>query len=117
MKHLTKSLYTYVLIAIFLGGFLGYVNPSAGVALKPISDGFIALIKMLIGPVIFCTVVLGIAGSGSLKKLGRVGAKSLLYFETISTFALIIGLLSGNIIKPGAGFHADASKLEAAKVE
>lgn len=92
------------------------MSPSSGVALKPVSDAFISLIKMLIGPVIFCTVVLGIAGSGSLKKLGRVGAKSLFYFEVVSTFALAIGLLAGNLIKPGAGFHANPAELEGAKV-
>jgi aerobic C4-dicarboxylate transport protein len=116
MKHLAKSLYAWVLFAIIAGGFLGYVSPSSGIALKPISDGFIALIKMLIGPVIFCTVVLGIAGAGCLEKLGRVGIKSLFYFEIVSTLALAIGLLVGNIIKPGSGFHIDPSKLEASKV-
>jgi aerobic C4-dicarboxylate transport protein len=115
MRHLTTSLYTWVLFAILVGGFLGYINPTAGMALKPVSDGFIALIKMLIGPVIFCTVVLGIAGSGSLKKLGRVGAKSLIYFEVVSTLALIIGLLAGNVIKPGASFHADPAQLDSTK--
>lgn len=116
MRRVINSLYAWVLFAIFAGGLLGYYSPSTGITLKPVADGFIALIKMLIGPVIFCTVVLGIAGSGSLKKLGRVGGKALIYFEVISTFALIIGLIVGNIMKPGAGFHADKALLDSAKI-
>lgn len=116
MKHLAKSLYSWVLVAIVVGGVLGYISPSSGIAMKPVSDAFIALIKMLIGPVIFCTVVLGIAGSGSLSKLGRVGGKALLYFETVSTLALIIGMVAGNVLKPGNGFHVDYMQLEEAKI-
>lgn len=116
MKQLAKSLYAWVLVAIAVGGVLGYISPSSGVALKPISDGFIALIKMLIGPVIFCTVVLGIAGSGSLNKLGRVGGKALIYFEVVSTLALVIGLIVGNVLKPGNGFHVDYNQLEESKI-
>ncbi|MCD6035076.1 MAG: dctA [Rickettsiales bacterium] len=116
MKHITRSLYFWVLVAIVSGGVLGYLSPEAGIALKPIADGFIALIKMLIGPVIFCTVVLGIAGSGSIKKLGRVGGKALLYFEVISTFALVIGLLVGNLTQVGAGLDIDPATLDASKV-
>jgi aerobic C4-dicarboxylate transport protein len=116
MKRLVKSLYIWVLIAIFAGAVLGYVSPSSGVALKAVSDAFVALIKMLIGPVIFCTVVLGIAGSGGMKKLGRVGGKALLYFEVVSTFALVIGLVAGNLLKPGTGFKVDYAKLDAANV-
>lgn len=116
MKHLIKSLYAWVIIAIFAGGLLGHFSPSTGIAIKPIADGFIALIKMLIGPIIFCTVVLGIAGSGSLKKLGRVGGKALIYFEVISTIALAVGLLVGNLFAPGQGFHADIAQLDVSKV-
>jgi len=116
MKRLAKSLYIWVLVAILAGAMLGYVSPSSGVALKPVSDAFVALIKMLIGPVIFCTVVLGIAGSGNMKKLGRVGGKALLYFEVVSTFALVLGLIAGNVLKPGAGFNVDHAKLDAANV-
>ena len=85
-------------------------------ALKPLGDGFIALIKMLIAPIIFCTVVLGIAGAGSMKKVGRVGGKALLYFEVVSTIALVIGLIVANVLRPGAGFNADPASLDAAAV-
>lgn len=116
MRRLTASLYFWVLVAIFAGSLLGYLAPAAGIAMKPISDGFIALIKMLIAPVIFCTVVQGIAGTGNLKKLGRVGGKALLYFEIVSTVALALGLLVANVLRPGANFHADPNKLDAGRV-
>src|SRR5437870_9879570 len=113
MKRLIGHLYFWVLLAIVGGGIFGYVNPPAAVKLKPLGDGFIALVKMLISPVIFCTVVLGIAGAGDMKKVGRVGGKALIYFEVVSTFALIIGLLVVNIVKPGSGFNADPRTLDA----
>src|SRR6478609_5008478 len=116
MRRLTHHLYFWVLLAILAGGTLGYLSPSTGVALKPLGDGFIALVKMLIAPIIFCTVVLGIAGAGSMKKVGRVGGKALLYFEVVSTFALIIGLIVANVLKPGAGFNADPATLDAKAV-
>ena len=113
MRRLTSHLYFWVLLAIVAGGALGYVDPATGVQLKPLGDGFIALVKMLISPIIFCTVVLGIAGAGTMKKVGRVGGKALLYFEVVSTFALAIGLIVGNLIQPGAGFNADPASLDA----
>ena len=113
MRALTSHLYFWVLLAIVAGGILGYVDPAAGVSLKPLGDGFIALVKMLIGPIIFCTVVLGIAGAGDMKKVGRVGGKALIYFEVVSTFALIIGLIVANVIRPGAGFNANPGTLDA----
>ena len=116
MRHLTRHLYFWVLLAIVVGGSIGYFSPSTGVALKPLGDGFIAMVKMLIAPIIFCTVVLGIAGAGNMKKVGRVGGKALLYFEVVSTFALIIGLVVANLIKPGAGFNADPATLDAKAV-
>ena len=116
MRNLTRHLYFWVLLAIVLGGTIGYVSPETGVKLKPLGDGFIALVKMLISPIIFCTVVLGIAGAGSMKKVGRVGGKALLYFEIVSTFALMIGLLIANLIRPGAGFNADPATLDAKAV-
>jgi aerobic C4-dicarboxylate transport protein len=116
MRRLTGHLYFWVLIAIVLGGTIGYARPEAGIALKPLGDGFIALVKMLISPIIFCTVVLGIAGAGDMKKVGRVGGKALLYFEVVSTVALVIGLTVGNVLKPGEGFNADPSTLDAAAV-
>jgi aerobic C4-dicarboxylate transport protein len=116
MKNLTRHLYFWVLLAILAGGTIGYVSPETGVKLKPLGDGFIALVKMLIAPIIFCTVVLGIAGAGSMKKVGRVGGKALLYFEVVSTFALVIGLIVANVIRPGAGFNADPASLDAKAV-
>ncbi len=116
MKNLTRHLYFWVLLAIVAGGTIGYLSPETGVRLKPLGDGFIALVKMLIAPIIFCTVVLGIAGAGNMKKVGRVGGKALLYFEVVSTFALVIGLLVANLVRPGAGFNADPASLDAKAV-
>lgn len=111
-----NHLYVWVLIAIFIGGLIGFIDPELGVALKPLGDGFIALIKMLIAPVIFCTIVLGMAGAGDIKKVGRVGVKALLYFETVSAGALAIGLVAVKIIQPGAGFNVDPKTLDASAV-
>ena len=108
--------YLWVLAAIIIGGAIGHLAPSAGVALKPLGDGFIALVKMLIAPIIFLTVVLGIAGVSDVKKVGRVGVKAILYFEVISSLALVIGLVVVNLLKPGAGFDADPATLDAAAV-
>jgi aerobic C4-dicarboxylate transport protein len=105
-------LYIQVLIAIALGIALGYFKPDLGKEMKPLGDGFISLIKMMIAPVIFCTVVHGISSMGDLRKVGRVGVKTLLYFETVSTFALVIGLLVGEIVRPGAGFNIDPASLD-----
>jgi aerobic C4-dicarboxylate transport protein len=113
MKRLTSHLYFWVLLAIVAGGTVGYLNPPMGVALKPFGDGFISLVKMLISPIIFCTVVLGIAGAGDMKKVGRVGGKALIYFEVVSTIALAIGVVVANVIQPGAGFNADPATLDA----
>jgi len=116
MKRITSHLYFWVLLAIIGGGLFGYLDPAQAVKLKPLGDGFIALVKMLISPVIFCTVVLGIAGAGDMRKVGRVGGKALLYFEVISTFALIIGLTVVTLVKPGAGFNVDPNTLDAKAV-
>src|SRR2546427_695970 len=116
MKRVVRQLYFWVLIGIFSGGLLGYVNPPFAVSLKPLGDGFIALVKMLINPIIFCTVVLGITGAGDMKKVGRVGGKALLYFEAVSTLALLIGLVVMNVLQPGAGFNADPRTLDAKSV-
>src|SRR6201987_1139112 len=105
-------LYIQVLIAIALGIALGYFYPDLGKQMKPLGDGFISLIKMMIAPVIFCTVVHGISSMGDLRKVGRVGMKTLLYFEVVSTVALFIGLLVGKIVEPGAGFNIDAASLD-----
>src|SRR5713226_3777332 len=109
-------LYVQVLIAIAIGILLGHFFPKTGVAMKPLGDGFIQLIKMMIAPVIFCTVVHGIASMSDLTKVGRVGLKTLLYFEVVSTVALAIGLLVGEIVHPGAGFNIDPATLDAKAV-
>ena len=116
MKALTRHLYFWVLLSIALGGLLGAVKPEWGAALKPVADGFIALVKMLISPIIFCTVVLGIAGAGDLKKVGRIGGKALLYFEVVSTLALGIGLALVHLLRPGKGFNIDPSTLDGSAV-
>ena len=116
-KPFYKVLYVQVLFAIACGVLLGYFEPKMGVDLKPLGDGFIKLVKMIIAPVIFCTVVHGIAGMQDMKKVGRVGGKALLYFEIVSTFALMIGLVVANVAKPGAGFNADLSTLDTKAVE
>jgi aerobic C4-dicarboxylate transport protein len=111
-----RVLYLQVLIAIALGAAIGHFSPALGVDLKPLGDGFVKLIKTVITLVIFCTVVSGIAGMESMKKVGRVGGKALLYFEVVSTLALAIGLIVGNLLHPGAGFNADPSQLDAKAV-
>jgi aerobic C4-dicarboxylate transport protein len=105
-------LYVQVLIAIVLGVLIGNFYPDLGKALKPLGDGFIALIKMMIAPVIFCTIVHGIASMSDLKKVGRVGVKTLFYFEVVSTFALLIGLIIGEVLQPGSGFNIDPASLD-----
>src|SRR3954451_2264024 len=107
-----KILYIQVLIAIALGVLLGYEAPETAKSMKWLGDAFIALIKMMIAPVIFCTIVHGIASMGDLKKVGRVGLKALIYFEAVSTLALLTGVIVGEIVKPGAGFGADPKTLD-----
>jgi aerobic C4-dicarboxylate transport protein len=115
-KRITSHLYFWVLVGILAGGIFGAVDPEHAVQLKPLGDGFIALVKMLIGPVIFCTVVLGIAGAGDMKKVGRVGGKALIYFETVSNVSLVIGLIVVNVLKPGEGFNVDPATLDTGAV-
>jgi len=111
-KRFYQHLYVQVLTAIAIGVVLGNFFPETGVAMKPFGEAFIKLIKMIITPVIFCTVVTGIAGMEDMKKVGRVGAKALLYFEVITSLALAIGLIVVNVIRPGDGFNADVTKLD-----
>lgn len=111
-----KSLYFQVLIAIVIGILLGHFYPELGEQMKPLGDGFIKLIKMVIAPVIFCTVVTGIAGMENMKTVGRTGAIALLYFEIVSTIALCIGLLVVNILQPGAGMNVDPATLDSKAV-
>src|SRR6195952_1034487 len=105
-------LYIQVLVAIAVGVALGHFYPEAGRSMKPLGDGFIALIRMMIAPAIFCTVVHGIASIGDMRKVGRIGGKTLLYFEAVSTVGLLIGLLVGELLQPGAGFNIDPSTLD-----
>lgn len=111
-KKIHRHLYVQVLTAITLGILLGHFQPEWAVTMKPLGDGFIKLIKMIIAPIIFCTVVTGIAGMQDMEKVGRVGIKALLYFEAVSTLALVIGLLVVHLIQPGAGMNVDASTLD-----
>lgn len=112
LKKLSQHLYLQVLTAIIIGIILGHYYPSIASEMKPLGDGFIKLIKMLIAPIIFCTVVTGIANMQSMEKIGRVGIKALLYFEVVSTLALIIGLLVIHIIQPGVGMNIDVNSLD-----
>ncbi|ACO74865.1 dicarboxylate/amino acid:cation symporter [Laribacter hongkongensis] len=111
-RKLYKSLYFQVIVAIICGVLLGHFMPDSGTAMKPLGDGFIKLVKMMITPIIFCTVVVGIAGMEDMKKVGRVGGKALLYFEVVTTLALIIGLVVVNVLKPGAGMNVDPATLD-----
>ena len=114
--RILRSLYVQVLVAVVAGALIGHLWPETGVALKPLGDGFIRLIKMLIGPIVFCTVVLGISGMEDLKKVGRTGGLALLYFEVVSTIALVIGLVVVNVVRPGAGMHVDPATLDTSAV-
>jgi len=116
-KRIYRHLYFQVLTAIAMGVLLGHFYPETGADMKPLGDSFIKLIKMIIAPIIFCTVVTGIAGMEDMKKVGRVGVKALLYFEIVSTLALAIGLLVVSVIRPGAGMNADVSKLDTRALE
>ena len=111
-KPLYKSLYVQVIVAIVIGVLLGYFYPDTGAAMKPLGDGFIKLIKMIIAPIIFCTVVVGIAGMEDMKKVGKTGGYALLYFEIVSSIALIVGLTIVNLVQPGVGMHIDPASLD-----
>jgi aerobic C4-dicarboxylate transport protein len=115
-RPLYTSLYFQVIVAVIVGVVLGVLAPEAGAAMKPLGDAFIRLIKMIIAPVIFCTVVTGIAGMEDMKKVGRTGLYALIYFEIVSTIALVIGLVVVNVLRPGAGMHIDSATLDAGAV-
>jgi aerobic C4-dicarboxylate transport protein len=116
-RPIYRSLYFQVVVAILIGIAIGYFFPHTGAALKPLGDGFIKLIKMLIAPIIFCTVVLGIAGMEQMKQVGKTGGLALLYFEVVSTLALILGLIVVNVFKPGAGMNIDPAALDTRAIE
>jgi len=111
-KPIYKSLYFQVITAIVFGVLLGHFYPESGAAMKPLGDGFIKLIKMIIAPIIFCTVVVGIAGMEDMKKVGKTGGMALLYFEVVSSIALVIGLVVVNVLQPGAGMNVDPAALD-----
>src|ERR1700741_5485523 len=111
-KPLYRSLYFQVICAIVIGVLVGQFYPETGTAMKPLGDGFIKLIKMIIAPIIFCTVVIGIAGMEDMKKVGKTGGLALLYFEIVSSIALVVGLVIINIVQPGSGMNVDASTLD-----
>jgi aerobic C4-dicarboxylate transport protein len=111
-----QSLYLQVLVAIAAGIALGVFAPETGAAMKPVGDAFIALVKMIIGPVIFLTVVVGIAHMGDLRHVGRIGLKALIYFEVLTTVALLLGLLVVNLVQPGAGMGIDPASLDVGAV-
>src|SRR5205085_4345833 len=115
-KPLYRSLYFQVIVAIALGVLLGYFFPETGEAMKPLGDGFVKLIKMIIAPVIFCTVVVGIAGMESMKTVGKTGGYALLYFEAVSTLALLVGLVIINTLQPGTGMSVDPASLDTRSV-
>ncbi len=115
-KPFYASLWVQVLVAMALAIALGYFSPARAIAMKPLGDAFIRLITMIITILIFCTVVTGIAGMQDLKKVGRVGGKALLYFEIVSTIALMIGLIVGNVVRPGNGFNVNVASLDAKAV-
>ncbi len=111
-KPLYRSLYVQVLVAVAIGVLLGHFRPELGTEMKPLGDAFIKLIKMIIAPIIFCTVVVGIAGMEDMKKVGKTGGLALMYFEIVSTVALVIGLVIVNLVKPGEGMHVDPASLD-----
>src|SRR5437667_2936161 len=115
-KPVYQSLYFQVIIAIAIGVLLGYFFPETGEAMKPLGDGFIKLIKMIIAPVIFCTVVVGIAGMESMKTVGKTGGYALVYFEAVSTLALLVGMVIINVFQPGAGMNIDPASLDTKSV-
>ena len=116
-KPLYRSLYFQVICAIVVGVLVGHFYPETGTAMKPLGDGFIKLIKMIIAPIIFCTVVVGIAGMEDMKKVGKTGGLALLYFEVVSTIALVIGLVLVNVLQPGAGMNVDVKSLDTRSIQ
>jgi aerobic C4-dicarboxylate transport protein len=107
-----RKLYVQVLIAIAVGILLGHFYPSLAVELKPLSDGFITLIRAVVPVIVFATVAVGIAKMGDMRRVGLVGLRALIYFEVVSTFALVVGLFVGNLLQPGAGLHIDPATLD-----
>jgi aerobic C4-dicarboxylate transport protein len=116
VKRFLKTLYGQVLVATVIGLVVGRVWPDAGVAMKPLGDAFIKIVRMIVAPIIFCTVVVGIAGASGVKTVGKAGVLALVYFEVVTTVALILGLVAVNVIRPGVGMNVDAAKLDASAI-
>ena len=114
--RLLKQLWFQVLAGMLAGGLLGWLDPNLGAQMKPFGDGFIALVRMIIGPVIFCTVVHGVAGMNDMRRVGRVAVKALVYFELVTTLALALALVAVNLLKPGAGMNVDGRRIDAQAV-
>jgi aerobic C4-dicarboxylate transport protein len=112
VKRFSRSLYLQVITAVIIGALVGHFYPAVGTQMKPLGEGFIKLVKMLIAPIVFSTVVTGIAKMGDLKKVGRVGLKGIIYFEVLSTIALVIGLVVGKVFQPGAGMNVNPASLD-----
>ena len=117
MPKFFKSIFGQVVIALVVGVALGILVPSFAVSLKPLGDGFIKLIKVLIAPIVFCVVVHGIASAGSLKKVGRVGVKAIVYFEVVTTIALLLGIALAYLFEPGVGMNIDPKSLDASSLK
>ena len=111
-QPLYARLWFQVIVGIVVGVVLGQLNPGLGASMRPLGDGFVKLIRMMIAPIIFGTVVVGIAKMGDMKEVGRIGLRAIVYFEAVSTLALIIGLVFVNVMQPGAGMHASAAQLD-----
>jgi aerobic C4-dicarboxylate transport protein len=116
-RAIVRSLYVQVLAGIAVGILLGLVAPDTGAAMRPLGDGFIKLVKMLIAPIVFCTVVVGIAHMGAMKEVGRIGVRALIYFEVVSTLSLVIGMVVVNLVQPGSGLHIDPASLDMTTVQ
>src|SRR6185436_830236 len=111
-QPLYARLWFQVIVGIAVGVALGQLNPGLGASMRPLGDAFVKLIRMMIAPIIFGTVVVGIAKMGDMKEVGRIGLRAIVYFEVVSTIALVIGLVFVNVMKPGAGMHANAAQLD-----
>ena len=116
MQAIKKSLFLQVVIALILGWLFGFFFPQHAKEFQILGDAFVKFVKMLIAPLVFCVVVLGIYGAGDLKKAGKVGLKTIIYFEIMTTIALLLGLVAAYVFKPGAGMHIDVHSLDASSL-
>src|SRR5919199_1015854 len=117
MPGFLRTIYGQVVVGLVIGVLIGVLTPDFAIALKPLGDGFIKLIKMIIAPLVFCVIVSGVCGAGDVKKVGRVGVKAIIYFEAITTLALIIGILLAYVLEPGVGMNVDPKTLDGGAVQ